>query len=130
MTEDDGTYSIDAPAGTYSITAIAIGHDVASLTGVQLADGQTLDKQDLQLKAATPFAIRKAAAAIPLNAGIDSPSFADAPEIKIDQPYQVTVGINTPADWAGPKVLSGRFRVKYDAPRSTSPATSRGRTPT
>jgi hypothetical protein len=115
MTEDDGTYSIDAPAGTYSITAVAIGHDVNSLTGVQLADGQTLDKQDLQLKAATPFAIRKAAAPIPLTDGIDSNSFKDAAEIRIDQPYQVTVGITNPNDWVGPKALSGRFKVKYDA---------------
>jgi Carboxypeptidase regulatory-like domain len=111
---DDGTYSIEAPAGTYTITALAIGHDLASLTGVTLAADKTLDKQDLQLKAATPFAIRKAAAPIPLTAGIDSPSFADAPEIRIDQPYQVVIGLTNPNDWTGPKALSGRFRVKYD----------------
>jgi Carboxypeptidase regulatory-like domain/Carbohydrate family 9 binding domain-like len=112
---DDGTYSIEAPAGTYTITALAIGHDLATLTGVTLAADKTLDKQDLQLKAATPFAIRKAAAPIPLTAGIDSPSFADAPDIRIDQPYQVVVGLSNPNDWPGPKALSGRFRVKYDA---------------
>src|SRR5262245_28567469 len=67
MAGDDGTYSIEAPAGTYTITALARGHELATLSGVQLADGQTLNKQDLQLKAATPFAIRKAAAPIPLE---------------------------------------------------------------
>jgi hypothetical protein len=112
---DDGTYSIEAPAGTYTITALARGHDLATLSGVQLAADQTLNKQDLQLKAATPFAVRKAAAPIALEKGIDSDTFADAPEIRIDQPYQVTVGLSDPNSWPGPSALSGRFRVKYDA---------------
>jgi hypothetical protein len=114
---DDGTYSIEVPPGTYSVTATGRASVEATVKDIAVADGQTVDKKDLQLQTATPFPIVKATAAIPLTAGIDAPEFANAQEIKIDQPWQVVQvdGDATPDAWAGPQTASGRLKLAYDA---------------
>jgi hypothetical protein len=113
-TEDDGTYELDVLPGTYSITAIAPGYLETTLANLAIVDDQEIDHQEIQLKVAPPLAILKATAAIPLTDGIDSAAFADATEIRLDQGYQVVVGLVDPHDWGGPKVVSGRFKVKWD----------------
>jgi hypothetical protein len=86
------------------------------VTNVTVADGQKVEKQDLQLPVATPFPIVKATGAIPLTAGIDAPEFDGAPEIRVDQPWQVVeVDVDdSPSVWGGPRNVSGRFKLKYD----------------
>jgi hypothetical protein len=114
---DDGTYSIGVPPGTYSVTATGRASVEATLQNIAVADGQTVNQQDVQLKAATPFPIVKAAAAIPLTSGIDATEFANAQEIQINQPWQVVVAeaAAAPNSWRGPQTASGRLRLAYDA---------------
>jgi hypothetical protein len=114
---DDGAYSIEVAPGTYSVTATGRASLEATLKEIVVADGQKVAKQDLQLPTATPFPIVKALGAIPLKLGIDAPEFAGAPEIRIDQPWQVVeVDIDdSPSVWGGPQNVSGRFKLKYDA---------------
>lgn len=113
-TADDGTYELDVVVSTFSITAIAPGLKETTLTNVKSVDDVHTDVPDLKLEVAPPLAIVKATAAIPLTDGIDSSAFADAQEVRLDQGYQVVVGLVDPHDWGGPKVVSGRFKVKWD----------------
>jgi Carboxypeptidase regulatory-like domain len=114
---DNGAYSLSVAPGTYSVTATGRASLEASLTNLTVADGQKLDKQDLQLQTATPFPIVKATGAIPLTAGIDAAEFAGAPEIRVDKPWQVVeVDVDdSPSVWGGPQNVSGRFKLTYDA---------------
>jgi hypothetical protein len=113
---DDGAYTISVAPGTYSVTATGRASLEATLTNLTVADGQKLEKQDLQLPVATPFPIVKATGAILLTAGIDAPEFDGAPEIRVDQPWQVVeVDVDdSPSVWGGPRNVSGRFKLKYD----------------
>jgi hypothetical protein len=113
---DDGTYTISVPPGTYSVTATGRASLEATVTNLTVADGQKREKQDLQLPVATPFPIVKATGAIPLTVGIDAPEFDGAPEIRVDQPWQVVeVDVDdSPSVWGGPRNVSGRFKLKYD----------------
>jgi Carboxypeptidase regulatory-like domain len=115
--EDNGTYSVSVPPGTYSVTATGRASLEATLTNLMVADGQKLEKQDLQLPTATPFPIVKATGAIPLTAGIDAPEFAGAPEIRVDRPWQVVDVLidDSPSVWGGPQNVGGRFKLMYDA---------------
>jgi Carboxypeptidase regulatory-like domain/Carbohydrate family 9 binding domain-like len=113
-TADDGTYELDVVVSTFSITAIAPGFKETTLTNVQSVDDQHTEVPDLKLEVAPPLAIVKATAPIPLTDGIDSPAFASAAEIRLDQGYQVVLGLVDPHDWGGPKMVSGRFKVKWD----------------
>jgi Carboxypeptidase regulatory-like domain len=113
-TEDDGTYEIDVVVSMFSVTAIAPGFKETTLTHVQSVDDQHTEVADLKLEVASPLPIVKAAVPIPLTDGIDSPAFAGAAEIRLDQGYQVVLGLEDPHDWGGPRVVSGRFKVKWD----------------
>jgi hypothetical protein len=112
----DGTYVIEnAEPGTYTISAIRGGLSAPDVTGAVLADGQTLE-QNIAMVAATPFCILKSASPIPLDQDIDSAAFADAQEIRIGEAK--TLGVGPVEEWfadGGPKLVSGRFRVKYSA---------------
>src|SRR5881227_1729189 len=48
---------------------------------------------------------------IPLMDDINSTSFADAPDIAVNQAWQVRSG--DPTQWPGPSEVSARFRLKY-----------------
>jgi Carboxypeptidase regulatory-like domain len=117
-TEDDGTYKLeDVTAGTYTLTVQSKGSELAPIENLVLTDGQTL-KQDLTLTAAKPFCFVKAAAPIPLEDDINSASFADAPDIHIDNAaHLVEPVLNLPVlnQWGGPATVGGRFRVKYSS---------------
>jgi Carboxypeptidase regulatory-like domain len=110
----DGTYELDVIVSTFSITAIAPGFKETTLTNIQSVDDQHTPVPDLKLAVAPALPIVKAQAPIALTDGIDSPAFADATEIRLDQPYQVALSLIDPHDWGGPKVVSGRFKVKWD----------------
>jgi hypothetical protein len=110
----DGSYVIDSAApGTYTLSAIRGGLTAPDVTGVVLADGKTVE-QNFAMTAPQPFCILKSATPIPLSKDIDSDAFADADEIRIGDGKSVGVG---PVDeWGkdgGPKLVSGRFKIKY-----------------
>jgi Carboxypeptidase regulatory-like domain len=109
---EDGAYSTDAEAGTYTLAVVARGLEAPPVKNAVLKDGETL-QQDFNLGEAKPFCIVKAPAPIPLADDIDSASFADAPEIRIDSGENV--GTLAPEDWGGPTMVSGRVKVKYSA---------------
>jgi hypothetical protein len=114
-TDAAGLYDLTVlPGGPWSVTALVPGYKT---TSDQLANA-VVDTHnhgpEFKLEAAPPFALVKAGAPIPLSAGIDAPEFADAPEIRIDQPYNVVIGLDKPDAWPGPQAVSGRFRVKWD----------------
>jgi len=116
--EDTGAYTFDGVApGTYTLTAQAKGSEMPPIQSLILIDGQKLTK-DLTLTEAKPFCFVKAAAPIPLTEDINSPSFADAPDIHVDsaanlvEPVLNLEGLNT---WGGPATAGGRFRVKYSS---------------
>jgi hypothetical protein len=113
-TEEDGTYELDLVVSTFSVTAIAPGFKETTVSHIQSVDDLHTEVPDLKLEVAPPLAIVKAAAPIPLTDGIDAPAFADAAEIRLDQGYQVALSLEDPHDWGGPKMLSGRFKVKWD----------------
>lgn len=114
--EDTGAYKLDGvSSGTYTLTAQAKGSELTPIPNLVLKDGDAVTK-DLTLTAAKPFCIVKAAAPIPLTDDINSPSFADAPDIHVDtaanlvEPVLNLAGLNT---WGGPATAGGRFRLKY-----------------
>jgi hypothetical protein len=109
----DGTYSQDVDPGTYSIVALATDQTAAPIKDKVLKDGDKLT-QDFTMATATPFPIVKATAPIPLDQGIDSAAFQNAPDILINGGQNVVVGDpNGTPPWT-PDVVSGRFRMEYD----------------
>lgn len=115
LTDEAGFYDLTVfPGGPWTVTALAPGFKNG--TGVlanAVADTHN-HGPEIQIEAAAPFRIAKATAPIPLSAGIDAPEFADAPEIRIDQPYHVVLGLDKPDAWKGPDAVSGRFKTKWD----------------
>src|SRR5712692_8651624 len=116
--EDSGAYTLDGVApGTYTLTVQAKGSEMPPIQNLVLTDGQTL-KQDFTLTAAKPFCFVKSPNPIPLTDDINSPSFADAPDIHVDsaanliEPVLNLPGLNT---WSGPATAGGRFRIKYSS---------------
>jgi hypothetical protein len=116
--EDTGAYKLDGVApGTYTLTVQAKGSEQSPIPNLVLTDGQTL-KQNLTLTAAKPFCFVKSPNPIPLTDDINSPSFADAPDIHLDtvanlvEPVLNLPGLNT---WGGPATAGGRFRIKYSS---------------
>jgi len=107
----DGTYEIDdLDPGKYSLVVVAQGLETAIAKDLDVKDGQTI-KQDFALENAKPFSIVHSPAPIPLTDDINSASFADAPDIAVNQAWQVRSG--DPTQWPGPSEGSARFRLKY-----------------
>jgi hypothetical protein len=110
---DDGTYSVEVDPGTYEVVVVGKGLESQVVKNVVVADNAEVE-QNFPLEAAKPFCIIKADRPIPLTDDINSPSFADAPDIRVDGGHNVGEGyasIND--DWKGPSTAGGRFRVKW-----------------
>jgi len=109
---DDGTYTIDAPAnGTYTVVAIGRGLSADAAKNVVISDSSPTVTQDFTFKERSPVCIVKSPTPIPLTDGIDSASFQDAPEIVLNSGANLVVG--DAATWGGPTTASGRFKLKY-----------------
>jgi hypothetical protein len=110
----DGAYLIEGvEPGKYTISAIRGGLTAPDAKGVEVKDGATVT-QDFAMVTRPPFTVLKSATPIPLNKHIDSDAFADADEIQIGAGKDV--GVGPVEEWfkdGGPKLVSGRFRVKY-----------------
>jgi hypothetical protein len=112
----DGTFTLDGLApGDYTVVAIAKGLEPATASNVTVTDGQEV-KRDFPLAEPKPYCIVKSPSAIPLKDDYNSTSFADAPEIHVDQPWQIVVGLGSGnlTTW-DPTQVSGKFRLKYSA---------------
>jgi hypothetical protein len=115
LTDDNGFYDLTVlPGAGWSVTALAPGYKVQTTDGFTPIVDTHNHGPDPILESAPPFPLVKAAAPIPLTAGIDSPEFADAPQIEVNKPYHVVIGLDTLNAWKGPQSVSGRFRVKWD----------------
>jgi hypothetical protein len=107
----DGAYEIpDLDPGKYSLVVVSKGLETVIVRDLDLKDGQTIRK-DFALEAAKPFPIVHSAQPIPLTEGYNSPSFQDAPEILVNEAWQVRSG--SPTEWPGPSEVSAKFRLKY-----------------
>jgi Carboxypeptidase regulatory-like domain len=113
----DGSYMIDnVVPGKYTVSAIRGGLTAPDATGVDVKDGQTVE-QNFAMTVPKPYCVLKSASAIPLGKDIDSDAFADADEIHVGDAKTVGVSDNGDlSEWGklgGPKLVSGRFRIKY-----------------
>jgi hypothetical protein len=110
-TGEDGAFELpDLEAGKYSLVVVGKGLETVVLRDVEVADGQTVTK-DLTLEQAKPFPVVKSASPIPLTDDYNSASFADAPEIRIDEAWQIRSGGQD--TWTGPTEVSGKLKLKY-----------------
>jgi hypothetical protein len=110
---DGNYYNYTAGPGTYTLAVVARDLETPPATGLVRTNSQII-QHDFELEEAKPFCIVKSPNPIPLTDGIDSASFMDALEIKINSGENVVI----PADssgWGGPATVSGRFRLKYSA---------------
>src|SRR5262249_23448881 len=103
-------------AGTYTVVVVGGGMETVVQNSVAVKDGQDL-KLDFTLQEAQPFKVVRSAGgkAIPLTDDYYSASFADAPEIQLDEAWRNTPdlpGSGTLLNWK-PTDLSGKVRVKY-----------------
>jgi hypothetical protein len=115
LSEEDGSYDLTVlPGPGWTLTALAPGYQPGTAAGYTAREDTHNPGPDIRLESAPPLTVVQAAAPIALTAGIDSPEFAGAPTIRIDQPYNVVLGLDRPNAWRGPQVVSGRFRVKWD----------------
>ena len=114
----DGTYKLDGlDPGTYTVVVVGEGAQTIIKPGVTVTDGKDTP-MDVTLTEAQPFSIVKAAGGnpIPLTDDYNSPSFADAPEIDLNQAWQLEneLNANIPLTvWGGPQEMSGKFKFKY-----------------
>jgi hypothetical protein len=111
----DGTYSLaDLEAGTYVVVVVGAGMDPVVKRDVVVKDNETVTL-DVPLEEAKPLVIMKAARPIPLTDDYYSASFADAPEVMVNESWQNTPdlsGTGTLTNWK-PNEVSGKFRFKY-----------------
>ena len=114
----DGTYKLDSlDPGTYTVVVVAEGSAPVIKPGVTVTDGKDTP-MDVTLTEATPFSIVKAAGGtpIPLTDDFNAASFADAPEIDLNQAWQLQNQLNGSIPltvWTGPQEMSGKFKFKY-----------------
>jgi len=107
----DGSYTIDnLDPGKYSVVVVAQGLETAIAKDLDVKDGQTVT-QDFTLDNAKPFPIIHSPTPIPLTEDYYSPSFQDAPEINVNEAWQVRSG--DPTQWPGPGEVSAKFKLKY-----------------
>jgi len=107
----NGNYTIDSlDPGKYSLVVVAQGLETAIVQNLDLKDGQTIT-QNVTLQDAKPFSIVHSPAPIPLTDDYNSASFADAPEMDVNQAWQVRSG--DPTQWPGPSEVSAKFKLKY-----------------
>jgi hypothetical protein len=109
--DSNGAYTIDGlDPGKYSLVVVAQGLETAIVPNLDVKDGQTITK-DLALQNAKPFSIVHSPAPIPLTDDYNSASFQDAPEITVNEAWQVRSG--DPTAWPGPSEVSAKFKMKY-----------------
>jgi hypothetical protein len=107
----NGTYEItDLEPGKYSLVVVSKGLETVIVRDLEVKDGQTL-RQDFTLQPAKPFPIVYSPKPIPLTEGYNSASFQDAPEILVNEAWQVRNG--SPTEWPGPSEVSAKFKLKY-----------------
>lgn len=112
--EEDGTYTLsDLEAGTYSVVVVGKGLEPVVVKDVAVADDQEVTR-DFTLEEAKVYRIVKSPNPIPLTDDYYSASFADAQEIRVDEPWQIVQGIGTGdlTTWK-PEEVSGKFKFKY-----------------
>lgn len=112
--EEDGAYSLgDLEPGTYSVVVVGKGVEPIVARDVEVKDDQDIVR-DFTLEEAKAYRIVKSPAPIPLTDDYYSASFADAQEIRVDEPWQIVLGIGTGdlTTWK-PDEVSGKFKFKY-----------------
>jgi hypothetical protein len=111
-----GTYSLTGLApGSYTVVAVGNGMDPGIAANVAIKDGQDV-KQDFTLQEAKPYCIVRSPTPIPLTDDYNSASFADAVEFRVDQAWQIVLGIGSGdlSSW-DPTQVSGKFKLKYSS---------------
>lgn len=108
----NGMFTINAPAGTYTVSVYAPGMAPQTFQNVAVVEGQAVT-QNVTLAAATPACVVKAAAPIPLTDDINSASFANAPDILLNTSAQVVEGVEGIADFRAGQTADARLRMKY-----------------
>jgi hypothetical protein len=107
----DGAYEIaDLEPGKYSLVVVAKGLETVIVRDVEVVDGQTVRK-DFTLEEARPFPIVYSSTPIPLTSDYNSADFQNAPEIRVDEAWQIRSGALD--GWAGPTEVAAKFKLKY-----------------
>jgi hypothetical protein len=109
--EADGSYEItDLEPGKYSLVVVAKGLEPVIVRDLEVADGQNVQR-DFALEEARPFPIVYSPTPIPLTADYNSAEFANAPEIRVDEAWQIRSGALD--GWEGPSEVAAKFKLKY-----------------
>ncbi len=107
----DGNYEIgDLEPGKYSVVVVAKGLETVIVRDVEVKDGQAI-KKDFTLETAKPFPILYSPRPIRLDEDYNSPAFKDAPEMVLNEAWQVRNG--DPTQWPGPSEVSGKLKLMY-----------------
>lgn len=110
---DDGTYEItDLEPGKYSVVVVARGLETAIARDVEVKDDEAVTK-DFTLETARPFPIVYSPKPIPLTSDYYSADFADAPEMRFDEAWQIRNGNGALEAWQGPAEVSAKMKLKY-----------------
>jgi len=113
----DGTYKLEGlDPGKYTVVVVGNGMETIVQKDVVVTDNQD-QKLNFTLTEAQPFKILKTPGGnpIPLTDDINSASFANAPDINLNEAWQIQTdlgGTGTLLNWKANEV-SGRFRMMY-----------------